>query len=385
VIEHVSAAVDALLAIDVGALGDEDLAAALVAVARQRARLEAAEAQLTAAWDARRGWAVDGARSGTAWLAWRCHLPRRDAHRQVRLARFVQGAPAVEAAWRAGEIGSAQVGLLARACTDRTEADFGRDEDVLVAAARELRFSELTKVVTYWAQHADPDGVEDRAARQRDRRRLHLSQTVDGTWVGDVLLDPLGGAAVAETLRSIEDELFAADRAEAVARLGEGATTADLARTPAQRRADALVEMAVRARTSPSDGRRPAPLFTVLVGYETFAGRICELANGTAVTPGALAPWISGADIERIVFEGRSRVVDVGAHTRFFVGADRRAIEVRDRTCYHPTCEQASHLQVDHIRPWAAGGATTIANGRLACGHHNRLRNQAGNAGDEPP
>ena len=48
-------------------------------------------------------------------------------------------------------------------------------------------------------------------------------------------------------------------------------------------RADALVEMAIRSRTVPADGRRPEPLFSVFVGFETFAGRICELANGTVV------------------------------------------------------------------------------------------------------
>ncbi|MDA8148855.1 MAG: HNH endonuclease signature motif containing protein, partial [Actinomycetota bacterium] len=54
-----------------------------------------------------------------------------------------------------------------------------------------------------------------------------------------------------------------------------------------------------------------------------------------------------------------------------------RAIEVRDRTCSHPTCEvPAERCQVDHILPWSAGGATTQENGRLLCGFHNRLRNE---------
>jgi hypothetical protein len=281
--------------------------------------------------------------------------------------------------------------VLVRACTARTAEAFARDESILVDAARGLGFAGFAKVVAYWSQHADPDGAEKAAAAQGERRRFHLSRTLDGMWAGDLLLDPLSGAAVDETLRLIEDELFTADWADARARVGDGVSVKDLARTRAQRRADALVEMAVRARTAPARGRRPAPLFTVHVGYETFAGRICELANGTVLAPGALVPWLDGADLERVVFSGASRIIDLGAHTRLYVGADRRAIEIRDRACYHPTCQQAQHLQVDHIQPWAQGGTTTQGNGRLACPHHNRLRNHPpqptipSNGGDGPP
>ncbi|MPY93945.1 MAG: DUF222 domain-containing protein [Acidimicrobiia bacterium] len=376
VLEELSAAVDGLLSVDAHGLSDGELSEALVGLEAERARLDAAEARLVAMWDARKAWAVDGARSGAAWLAWRCRLPRAEARRRVRLARWVRDAPVVERAWREGEVSAAHVALLARACTARTAEAFARDEKVLVDAARQLRFGEFAKVVAYWSQHADPDGAEDAAADQVARRQMHLSQSLDGMWLGDLVLDPLGGAAVAETLALIEEELFAADWAEAKTRVGDSVTVADLGRTPPQRRADALVEMAVRARAAPPGGRRPAPLFTVHVGYETFAGRVCELANGAVVAPGALVPWLDGADIERVVFAGPSRVIDVGAHTRFFVGGARRAIEIRDRTCYHPTCDRATRLQVDHVQPWAAGGATTQDNGRLACPHHNRLRNR---------
>lgn len=170
--------------------------------------------------------------------------------------------------------------------------------------------------------------------------------------------------------------MFEADCGEARARLGRDDITAlDLARTAAQRRADAFVEMATRARTAPHGGRRPAPLFSVFVGYETLAGRVCELANGTAVTPGALVPWLTPADVERVVFDGTSRVIDIGATRRFFGGATRRAVMLRDRNrCFVPECDAVDGLEVDHIEPYAAGGRTVQANGRVACDVHNRTR-----------
>ncbi|HEV3364067.1 MAG TPA: hypothetical protein VG795_07985, partial [Acidimicrobiia bacterium] len=128
-----------------------------------------------------------------------------------------------------------------------------------------------------------------------------------GRWFLDGLLDPIGGSAVAEALRRIEDELFDAEWAAAREQLGEGVTAADLDRTPAQRRADALVEMARRAGAVPGGARMPEPLFSVLVGYETFAGRICELADATVVSPGSLLAWLTEACVERVVFDGPDR------------------------------------------------------------------------------
>src|SRR5262245_26787234 len=103
----------------------------------------------------------------------------------------------------------------------------------------------------------------------------------------------MSGAALASSIKRLEAQLFEQDWTEARTRLGDTVVATDLLRTPAQRRADALVEMVRLAGAVRPGGRLPAPLFTVLVGYETFAGRMCELADGTPVTPGSLLPWLS--------------------------------------------------------------------------------------------
>ncbi len=195
-------------------------------------------------------------------------------------------------------------------------------------------------------------------------------------WLGQMTLDPVSGTIVAGELNRLEHDLFEADCAEAKERLGRTARIDELARTSAQRRADALVEMATRSATAPADGIRPAPLFSVLVGFETLQGRICELENGTVLPPAALAPWLDSAYFERAVFSLGNRV-DVSVRARLFTGGTRRAIELRDRMCTHPYCyEPAESCQGDHIETWAEGGLTTQENGRLLCGFHNRLRNQ---------
>jgi hypothetical protein len=176
-------------------------------------------------------------------------------------------------------------------------------------------------------------------------------------------------------LDRIEKALFEAEWAEARERLGREPTVRELEKTNFQRRADALVEMATRSQTAPSDGRRPKPLFSVLVDYELLRGRVCELAQGTVIAPGSLLPWLDEALIERVVFSPECRV-EVSATARLFSGATRRAIELRDRECTHPYCDvPASSCQADHIVPFAVNGPTTEENGRLMCGFHNRLRN----------
>jgi hypothetical protein len=110
----------------------------------------------------------------------------------------------------------------------------------------------------------------------------------------------------------------------------------------------------------------------VVVDYQTLAGRVCELAGGTVITPGVVASMLGAADIERVVFDSASRVIDLGRQ-RNFVGAARRALEVRDRGCTHPGCDAPlDWCQGDHIQPWSHGGPTHPDNGRLGCGHHNR-------------
>ncbi|HMS90531.1 MAG TPA: HNH endonuclease signature motif containing protein, partial [Acidimicrobiales bacterium] len=65
----------------------------------------------------------------------------------------------------------------------------------------------------------------------------------------------------------------------------------------------------------------------------------------------------------------------------FFTGGWRRAVEVRDRVCQHPTCDiTAEYCQVDHIIEHADGGPTSVANGRLLCPQHNHQR-----PGRQPP
>lgn len=366
----------ALGELDLDALSDGELGGAVLELQRLRGGLEVAEARVLARWDARGVWRADGAKTGAAWLAWRQRIPIQVARQRLRHARALRDLPEVEAAWADGDIDRSHLTTLLGVCTARTQAAFTDEHGVLLDAARVQGFVDFKRTCDRWERIVDPDGAEQGAAERRAARELHLAQSFGGMWFGQLTLDPVSGVIVEGTLSGIERTLFEQDWAQATDRLGRDPLVGELARTPAQRRADALVEMATLARTAPTDGRRPAPLFTVVVGYETFAGPTLELFNRTVLSPGEVVEHLPTAYVERVVFDSPSRVIDVGATRRFYRGALRRAIEVRDRTCFHPSCDETPQRpQIDHKVPASHGGPTTQTNGWLACGFHNLWRN----------
>jgi hypothetical protein len=343
---------------------------------RQFNRLEAVVTEATSSFDASGDWAPDGALNATGWLTERCRVPKKHARAFVKRGRELHHLPEFARAWSKGDITSAHVDTVAGARNEVTDAALERDEKLLCDQATTLAYAQFVKAVDYWKQFADPDGTEDEDEERKGRRDVYLEQSFGGLWLGQMTLDPISGAIVSEELSRLEHELFEADWSEAKERLGTEPSLTDLSRNSGQRRGDALVEMASRSKAMPKEARRPAPLFSVLVDYPTLSGRVCELAQGTVLAPGALLPWLDEALIERAVFGPKNRV-EVGEKARLFTGATRRAIELRDRECTHPYCDRpASACQGDHIIPYVEDGPTTQENGRILCGPHNRLRNE---------
>jgi hypothetical protein len=360
VVEQLDKAIDALSTLDPDALSDAELDEAVVALQRQRNRLGAVAARVLGRWDRRRVWASDQSRSAATRLARDTRCSITTARVELRRARQLQSMPATAAAVTNGDLSLDHIDLLGRANQPWRDLVFADHEPTLVAECAKLRFPQAKRVVDYWCQRADAEGAESEAQRQRDRAHLHASPTLDGEVVVNGVLDPVGGTIVVNELVRLERRLYLADRREGVVR------------TAAQRRAAALVEMATRSATVPAKGKRPRPLFTVLVGDESFT-RMCELANGQVITPGTLVPWLGTAELETVLFDGPTTVISVSKRRRF-TGALRRAIQVRDRHCQHPSgCDEpAERCDVDHTIPVADNGPTDQFSGRIKCWPHNR-------------
>ena len=230
-------------------------------------------------------WGRDGALSATAWIDTTCHIPKKEARAELRRGQALAALPLLAQAWKDGDIGAAHVDAVLRVKRPVTEEALARDEAILVDAARTMKFAQFCTVVDYWEQHADQDGSDEAAEARKAQRDVYLVPT-PGRYLGKMNLDPIGGAIVAKELKAIEDEFFEADWAEAKERLGRDPHADELCRTPAQRRADAMIEMAVRSASCLR--RRPAPRAPLYRGHRLPDGGRAHLRAraGTRGHPG---------------------------------------------------------------------------------------------------
>jgi hypothetical protein len=369
---------DELSALDPGALDDESLTAHLVEARRLRDRLDGLIARLGAAYRARGAWAAAGFASAAAHLASLRGEPKESCGADLRLARALVSMPLTAAALAAGSITRAHAERLRIAAAGPRLAAFVEAEAMLVGLAGSLDGHGFERAVRYWAQAADDAAAEAEALRHERDRWCQVDQLLDGRVDVRATMTRTGGAIVASALDRLEKELFHQDWTEAKTRLGRDPLDGELRRTTAQRRHDALVLMAERAMAAPPGARLPAPLLVVhLGGDDAMFGRLCELADGTVITPGEALRLLPFAEIERAIREAPDRV-RVSEKVRLFRGAERRAVEIRDRYCTYPGCHVAAEdCEVDHVVPYADGGPTTQENGRLRCAHHHPGRRRS--------
>ncbi len=369
-------AIDKLAMVDPTALSDDELHEVVVDLLREDSRLSATRARFVAAWDARRTWADNGSKAAPARLMLEASVSATTARRELRRARVLRDMPGTASALEEGKLSMDHAELLMAAKRPEIEHLLARDETILLDQIKMLRHPDAQRCVRYWLNLAEDEIGKEPCDRDRDGRHFSAVRSYRGNLLFDGMLDAIAGTIPLNELARLEGQLFEADWAEARAANGDQATESQLSRTAGQRRADAFVEMAKRSAAMDPDAVMPRPLFTVLVGYDSFS-RTCELSSGTVVAPAQLVPYLTDTDIERIVFDGPSRVIDVGVRQRFFTGALRRAIQVRDRHCTHPSgCDvPAEQCEIDHEVPYSEGGLTTQGNARCACRGHNVQRN----------
>jgi hypothetical protein len=377
-------AIDRLAALDPSTLTDDALHDLVVDVLREESRLAAAKATLIAAWDARRQWADNGSKAAAARLMLDALVSARTARRELFRARRLRAMPHTAVALAEGKLSIDHADLLMQINQPEVGHLFARDESLLVDEIKTLRHPDAQRCTRYWRSLAEDEVGMQPSDRDHAGRHFSGVRTFRGNVIYDGMHDPVNGTIVLNELARLEQTMFEQDWAQVRAERGDKATAAELPRTAAQRRADALVEMARRSAAMDPHAVMPRPLFTVLVGYGAFS-KTCELADGTVVSPGHVVPHLTDADIERIVFEGPSRVIDVGVRQRFFTGALRRAIQVRDRHCTHPSgCDvPGEQCDIDHATAYSCGGLTTQDNGRCRCHVHNLQGNNRPEAPDD--
>jgi hypothetical protein len=380
-------AIDLVSAIDPADVGTADgLAELLEDLHRCVRRLDFEMHRLLRAFEARGDHSALGFRTAAQFCRHRLDVPGATASRMLRLGRELVFVPTVAAHWAAGEIGADHVRVVTGARTDRNARSFEEWEPWFAERSVELGLRGLQVTMKRWRLRTDPD--DDGPERQERERDAHVSATFDGAVAVDATLDAIGGTAFKTVFDDLVNELFKLDWAAARKALGRDPSVNELARTAAQRRADALVLMAERARAAdPSVAARLRPLVVVVTGLEGLADGLAELWDRTPLSAKQLARILAeDPDIERYVYGSGERPIAYNERDRLYTGKLRQAIQVRDRHCTALGCDiPARFCDIDHIEPASAGGRTTPENGRVACSADNRARPRRRFRGDPDP
>jgi hypothetical protein len=347
-VEQLRAAIDEMAKAEVvGVVQRDDLAE----LWREMARLEAQFARRVAELDASVEWSVDGSRSAAGWLVANLRVASGEAHHRVKVARQAAQMPITSAAWQEGRISSRHVDALTRVRhAANADAEFAVFEPALVDVALEGRPEDVANVGRQWRDaldsHLDRDGSGQRPGGY-DRRRANFSRSIDGVGFLDATFDT-EGAEIVDT---------------ALTRSYERNHIADDPRSPAQQRADAMVEIFRHYLDHQRRGTN-RPHLILPVDAATLAGEavgLCETISGYRISPETARRLACDAIVQRVVLDSGGIPLDMGRATRTFTPDQYRAIMLRDGGCRMPGCDVGPEdCEVHHATThWEDGGLTT--------------------------
>ncbi len=439
----------------------------LTDLVRARARLEAAYLHVLERFDARPdaptavGASTSAGAAARTLLVHACGLDAGQARRDVLVARAVAtdgsgvvpeepdgaadprvgpdstGLPRVGAALAAGEVTRAHVDaaqsclaqiphrLLAR-IDDEGWSGAARVDAFLAEHARRLSPRQTARLGRQLLEALDPAGADRYDPQAHQRRDLTYHRDSTGMLIGRFALDPAAGSV----LRAAIDALVT----QGLTRSGSGqvpddVTTPEAAepepivddRTPGQRRADALVDLARGVLAddgrSPSGGtvggvtthihvlatleqveaaRRAQPAAVDESGLPLeppapsgpahargdpesatplttpAPGLADDLGDAEPLAPGTCSRLLCEAVLDITLLDDAGAVLNLGRATRLATPAQRRAVVARDRGCVVPGCPAPPQwCEVHHVVWWRHGGGTDITNLAMLCSSHH--------------
>ena len=385
------AAVAALGDVDLAELDATEMRAWLEGVEEIRRSVDAMAVAAAGAVDRRNPFRSQGFFSAKTVIKHMCMLSGPEAHRRVQTARLHEALPAWADAEADGEVGVAQSELMARIAANPRIASsvLERDALVLLEDAIGQSFDEFERRARTWEALADPDGDRARNERRHANRTFQIRPCPDGGWSLSGSLAELAGVEFNEIFSWFLEAEWQADWASARARLGDDATAADLARTQAQRCADALVAMARAAASAPPGSQQPRPTVNVLIDQESFEAHlrgetpdprryrdvVIRTQSGRRLHPDDAVNAALIGHIRRVVYDGSGTIIDLGRRSRLFRGSARDAVMLLLTTCIWIGCDRpVSWCDADHSLGWKAHGATVPRNGGGLCRGHNHLK-----------
>ena len=325
---------------------------------------------LVAEFDRREGWA-DNFASCAEWLAWRTGRTLAAARENVRVAHALEELPLTATAMKSGQLSYTKVRTMTRVATPETEA-------TLLKYAQSTSAARLEWLARGWKRLSRDGELAAEEVRHRSRT-FSVAIDADGMYVVRGRLEPEVGAVLMRAIEAASDALYRGEDGDARTR-------------NRQRRADAAGLVAERALAAGFGGGGTgdgAGEFGRGVGSGSRAERYQVVVHTDAATlmergetgrseldgvrVSAETSRRMACDAARVAMCHRDgEVVSVGRRTRTIPPHIRRALEERDRGCRYPGCA-SRFTEAHHVRHWADGGETSLANTILLCRRHHRL------------
>jgi len=240
----------------------------------------------------------------------------------------------------------------------------------LVSQAPDLIHEDFTGLVRHHTEEVRPPREEDRVDEGRRAAR--------GLWFGQPsrtgmvtmrgVLDPEAAAVIKSAVDPLSVPCPTKDK--------HGHTLEPDPRTPAKRRADALLEVVQRGVAAAD--RLPVTdkaKLVVTVEHEVLAGQLrgTGLAmSGAVLSISTVRRLACDAAIIPMVLGTKGEPLDVGRTWRLVTKGLRSALWQRDRGCSFPGCTiPAQWTDAHHVQPWWLGGRTSLLNLALLCRRHH--------------
>jgi hypothetical protein len=295
---------------------------------------EATHAMLTdlRAFDAERGWALQGASSFAQWLSWRCGLDVGTAREKIRVALALAGLPLIDEALRRGEVGFSKARAMTRVATPANERE-------LLEIARSSTAAQLERVCRLFRS-----SLPVQTPRRGDFRRMIVRDMHDGTARIDIRLPT--------------------EEAERLLRACSAAGS---------RRVDGLMSLMEASLRGAAPSSPPVEVRLEL-SAETLEGRgervgISAETGRRLLCDGRLVATFRGAAGTELVASQKQIAIPT---------AVREELVTRDKGCRFPGCEQVTELDVHQLKHWVDGGSSVLENLVLVCAHHHAWLHEGG-------
>src|SRR5215207_4071318 len=376
---------------EIEALEGAELDAALWALEQARRRIEGATAEVVGRSDRSAHFMLDGHRSVKAWTMAVTNCSPAEAARRDKTARLVHMWPEVGEQLRSAEIGVAQVHELARlGANPRCSKQLAESGAVLAEAAQQLQYLDFRTVTQRWEQLADANGAHQGHDASLQRRNVTIIET-GGEFEIRGRLPVIAGTILREIFDKFTEAEFHADWDAATLQHGT-ATKELLARSAAQRRADALTKIFETAATAGIAGKPVDITVNLLIDHDQFeqtlrnqiddtpihidpatvSARRSETADGIPVDPRHIVALAVLGHVRRIVIDTQGIVINAGRRKRLFDNALRSILKTLHPRCIWLGCMiRAAIAEIDHSDGYANGGRTDADKADIQCKHHN--------------